>query len=133
MFLKLFLLFVGVPLIEIAILIKMGTVIGFWQTILIQIITGAAGAFLAKLQGMLVWYNIARELQNGRMPAEQLIDGILIFVAGIVLLTPGLLTDAFGFLILIPYTRYWFKRWLRNKFDEVMRSPNAKVTLFFGK
>ena len=77
MFGKLLFLFIMVPLIEIAILIRMGEAIGFWPTILIQVITGFVGATLARLQGFLVWTGIQRELAAGRVPAEKMVDGPL--------------------------------------------------------
>ncbi len=125
-------LFIGIPLIEISLLVKMGEVIGFWPTIFIQIGTGALGATLARLQGWLIWNRVAQEIQAGHLPAEQLVDGILIFAAGLVLLTPGLLTDAVGFLVLFPLTRHLFKVWLRKKFNRMAQSRDSHVTMLFG-
>jgi UPF0716 protein FxsA len=128
MFLKLLILFIGIPLIEIAILVKIGTLIGFWMTMLIA--TGILGAILARVQGFLVLTRIRNEIQMGNMPAEELIDGFLILIGGIVLLTPGLLTDLFGFLILIPWSRKVFKKWFVKKFREWVRFNNTRTTLF---
>lgn len=119
MFIKLVLLFLALPFIEIAILVHLGSQIGFWPTILIQIGTGVVGASLARWQGFWIWRKIQLELANGVMPADNMIEGLLILAAGIVLLTPGLLTDALGFLVLIPWTRRWIKRWLQNKMDKM--------------
>jgi len=118
MFVKLLLIFIAIPFIEVLILIKLWQVLGAIGTILIQVGTALVGATLARLQGLFVWKKIQTELSQGRMPREELVDGILIFVAGVVLITPGLLTDTLGLLILFPFTRYWFKRWLRRKFDK---------------
>ncbi|MDA2919564.1 FxsA family protein [Desulfobacterota bacterium AH_259_B03_O07] len=128
MFLKLLILFIGVPLLEIAILVKIGTFIGFWPTMLIVIVTGILGATLARIEGFIVLNKIRNELQLGKIPAEELIDGFLILVGGIVLLTPGLLTDLLGFLILIPWSRNIFKKWLGKKSKEWVRSGTSKVT-----
>lgn len=116
MFARLLFAFIVIPLAEIAILVKLGTMIGFWPTIFLQIGTGFLGAFLAKLQGLLVWRKIALELQSGRVPTEDMLNALLILVAGIVLLTPGLLTDLAGFALLVPLTRNTFKEWLKRQF-----------------
>lgn len=115
---RLLFLFIAIPLIEITLLIKMGDAIGFWPTILIQVGTGILGAALARLQGLFVWNKIAREMQSGRIPTEDMINGLLIFAAGVVLMTPGLLTDAAGFALLIPFTRNIFKAWARRQFEK---------------
>jgi len=69
-------------------------------------------------------------LRQGLMPAEELIDAVIIFIAGIVLITPGLITDIFGLLLLWPYTRNKFKRMLRKKFDKMQLQGNINVTRF---
>ncbi len=117
---KLLFLFIAIPIIEITLLIKMGDAIGFWPTIFIQIATGIVGASLARLQGMIVWNKIAMEMQAGRIPTQDMINGLLIFAAGIVLMTPGLLTDVAGFALLIPFTRNIFKDWLKRQFENRM-------------
>jgi UPF0716 protein FxsA len=105
MFLRLLLLFTVVPLIELFLLVKLGTVIGIGPTVLIVISTGVLGAFLARRQGLGVLRRISQDLNEGRLPANALIDGLLILIAGAVLLTPGLITDALGFLLLVPQGR----------------------------
>lgn len=133
MFLRLLILFIVIPIIEIAILVKIGTLIGFWPTMLIVIATGILGATLARIQGFLVLNRIRTELQMGRMPAEELIDGLLILVGGILLLTPGLLTDLIGFLMLIQWSRKLFKKWLGKKFRQWVRSRNTRITYVHGE
>ncbi len=128
MFGKLFLLFVLVPAAEIYLLVKIGSVIGPFATILLVILTALAGAHLARLQGMSTMLRIRENLDQGFTPAEELLDGVLIFLAGMVLLTPGFLTDIAGLLILLPTTRNMFKRWLRKKFDEWRQNPNVHIT-----
>ncbi len=127
---KLLILFIGVPLIEIAILVKLGTLIGFWPTIFIVIGTGIIGASIAKAQGFAVWRRIQNELQSGNVPAGEMIDGVLILIGGILLLTPGLLTDLSGFLLLIPLSRSWFKQWLGKKFRGMARRGETKIIYF---
>ena len=118
MLLKLFLAFTIIPVLEIYILIKLGTYLGALNTVIIVILTGILGAYLARLEGLQTMTKVREALGRGEMPAESMLDALLILVAGIVLLTPGLLTDIAGLLMLIPQTRLLFKRWLRKKFDE---------------
>lgn len=128
MFGKLFLLFALVPVAEIYVLVSVGGVIGVFPTIALVLLTALAGAHLARLQGMSVMQRIRENLDQGFMPAEELLDALLIFLAGMALLTPGFLTDLCGLLILLPATRNVFKRWLRKKFDEWRQSPNVHIT-----
>jgi UPF0716 protein FxsA len=105
MFLRLLLLFTLVPLVELYLLIEIGGAIGVAPTIAIVIVTGVIGAALARWQGLGVLRRLQDDLAAGRSPTDALIDGLLIFVAGAVLLTPGLITDALGFLLLVPAGR----------------------------
>jgi len=105
MFLRLLLLFTIVPLVELFLLVKLGTVVGVGPTIALVLFTGILGAWLARQQGLDVLRRVNEDLSQGRMPTEALMDGVLILIAGAVLLTPGLLTDALGFVLLIPRTR----------------------------
>ncbi len=117
MFARLLLLFTVVPLIELYLLIEVGTVIGAPSTILLVLGTGALGAILARLEGLRTLRQIQRNLAQGIVPAEEMLDGVIILAAGLLLITPGILTDAFGFLLLVPVTRNAFKRRLRRRFD----------------
>jgi UPF0716 protein FxsA len=126
MFLKLFLAFTLVPFIEIYLLIKIGGQVGAFNTILIVILTGLLGASLARLEGLKTMTKVRDSLNRGDLPAEEMLDAMLIFVAGVVLLTPGLITDLAGLALLVPKARYWFKRWLRKKFDEWLKKTNGR-------
>lgn len=128
MFGKLFLLFVLVPVAEIYLLVTVGSSIGAFPTVALVILTALAGAHLARMQGLSTMMRIRENLDQGFMPAEELLDGVLIFLAGMVLLTPGFLTDIAGLLILLPVTRNIFKQWLRKKFDEWRQNPNVHIT-----
>lgn len=128
MFGKLFLLFVLVPVAEIYVLVTVGSSIGAFPTVALVILTALAGAHLARMQGLSTMMRIRENLDQGFMPAEELLDGVLIFLAGMVLLTPGFLTDIAGLLILLPVTRNLFKQWLRKKFDEWRQNPNIHIT-----
>jgi UPF0716 protein FxsA len=110
MFLRLLLLFTIVPLVELFLLIKIGGVIGVVPTIAIVVGTGVLGASLARWQGLAVLSRIQDEMAAGRLPTDALIDGLLVLVAAAMLLTPGLLTDTTGFLLLVPGTRATVRR-----------------------
>jgi UPF0716 protein FxsA len=127
--LKLFLAFTIIPFLEIYLLIEIGSYIGAFNTLLIVILTGFLGALLARYQGLKTMLKVRESLTHGEMPAEHLLDALLILLAGIVLLTPGFLTDLAGFIILIPTTRFHFKRWLRKKFDNLITTKQVNVTL----
>jgi len=105
MFLRLLLLFTIVPLIELYLLITIGGVIGVVPTIAIVLGTGILGAWLARWQGLAVLRRVNEEMAAGRLPTDALIDGLLVLVAAAVLLTPGLLTDTAGFVLLVPASR----------------------------
>ena len=130
MLVRLILLFTVIPLIELAILIKLGTIIGLGKTLLIVILTGITGAILAKMQGIQILYKIRNEINRGTVPAKYLFDGFLIFVAGVLLITPGLLTDIIGFLILIPYTRNALKSWLTRIIQDKIEKGEFRISFF---
>ena len=130
MLLKLFLCFTLIPMIELYLLIKVGTVIGGFNTILLVILSGFAGAWLARMEGMHTMFKVRQALNQGIMPGEELIDAFIILIAGIVLITPGLLTDTFGILLLWPVTRKRFKQFLRRKFDEMQARGDIHINRF---
>lgn len=103
-------LFVTVPLAELALLIWVGARIGTLTTIAIVILTGILGATLARLQGVAAWRRFQERTARGELPQGDLIDGLLILIAGAVLLTPGLITDAAGFALLVPPVRAAIRR-----------------------
>jgi UPF0716 protein FxsA len=114
MLFKLFLLFTVVPFIELALLIKIGTIIGLFETILIIVITGMAGALMVRSAGIECLFRIQKNMDSGIIPTEDLFSGVLILVAGAFLLTPGLITDAAGFILLIPVSRDLVKKFLKK-------------------
>ena len=117
MLLKLFLAFTIIPIIEIYLLIEIGSMFGALTAVTLVILTGFLGAFLARMQGLQTLYRIQKSLREGRMPSGELLDALLIVIAGLVLLTPGFLTDSVGFLLLIPATRNSIKYWLRRQIE----------------
>lgn len=124
---RLILLFTVVPLVELYILIKIGGHIGGFNTILLVVITAMLGAWLARLEGLRTLRQIQLSLSQGQVPAEELIDGALILAGGVLLLTPGVLTDIFALFLLVPITRTAFKRWLRRRFDRMVASGNIRL------
>lgn len=103
-----------VPALEIGLLILSGNTLGILPTILLIILTGVLGAWLAKKEGLQVLRLAQLQMQRGEMPGEAILDGICILVGGVVLLTPGFITDALGFVLLIPVTRGVAKIGLRK-------------------
>ena len=128
MLLGLFFLFTLVPLLELYLLIRLGTSIGGVETIAIVIGTGVAGGLLAKSQGLAVLDRMRTELNQGRLPAESLLDGLLILIAGAMLVTPGLLTDGLGLLLLIPWSRKAIKSWLKRKMQEKISEGEIHIS-----
>ena len=118
----LFLLFTVLPILELIVIIKVGAKIGALNTVLILLATGAIGAFLARLQGFLVLRKVQDNLNNGIMPSSELLDGFMIFAGGVLLLTPGFITDIFGILLLIPITRSIIKFLLKRKLQAVLKN-----------
>ncbi len=105
MLLRLFLLFTIVPVVELALLVQVGGLLGLGPTLLLVMGTGFAGAWLARREGLRAWLAVRDELQGGALPGESLVHALLILVAGIVLITPGVITDIAGILLLIPPVR----------------------------
>jgi UPF0716 protein FxsA len=130
MFVKLFLCFTLIPIVELYLLIKIGTVIGGLNTILIVILSGVLGAWLARLEGLNTLTRLRINMQQGLMPAEELLDAVIIFIAGIMLITPGFMTDTAGLLLLWPFTRNKFKQIMRKKFDEMALKGQINITRY---
>ena len=111
------LLFLVVPFAELAVLIQVGDWLGVADTILLLIVISVAGAWLAKRAGISVLVRIRQQLQMGRVPAAELVDGLLVLFAGALLLTPGFLTDLVALLLLLPPVRATVRRVLRKRFE----------------
>jgi len=108
----LFLIFLVIPLVEIFVLIQVGQVVGPWWTILLLVADSIFGGWLIRREGGRAWRALGSALGSGRMPARELADGALILVGGALMLTPGFVTDAFGILMILPFTRPFFRRLL---------------------
>ena len=122
-------LFIFVPIIELAILIQVGQYIGTFYTILLVIVTGVVGAFLAKMEGLRVWRQLQNDLRQFKMPTDRLIDGVLILIGGVLLLTPGLMADVFGLLLVIPFTRFGVRQYLKKRFAKKTKEKIKVIDL----
>jgi UPF0716 protein FxsA len=127
---RLALLFVGLPLLELFVLVQMGRLVGLWPTIGLVVLTGFAGAALARLEGLRTLWKIRGELARGRLPGHALFDGLAILVGGALLLTPGILTDLLGFSFLLPPTRKLLLGRIRRSLESRLKSGAIQVTHF---
>jgi len=125
-------MFILIPILEFTLLIEIGRRLGTINTLLLIFGTGILGAYLARLEGFRILYRIQRDISSGTIPSEQILDGVLVLIAGLVLITPGLLTDIAGLLLLFPPTRYPIKRFIWNFILRRVRNrlsgPNMRIT-----
>jgi len=117
---SLLLLFVIVPLVELAVILQVGSAIGTWPTIGILVVDSLVGAVLMRTQGRAAWQRFAEAARAGRPPAREAIDGALIIGGGALLLTPGFVTDFLGVLLLLPPTRALIRRTLARRLTHRM-------------
>lgn len=127
MLFRLILLFTIIPLVELALLIELGQYIGVMNTIVVVLLTGIAGAALARSQGFGILNRIRIELSQGQLPSDSLIDGLLVLAGALLLLTPGLMTDALGFALLFPFTRLFFRNYLKKYFRRKIKTDEIHV------
>lgn len=105
MFARLFLVFTSVSLLEIYVLVKVGGILGAWPTVLLVIITALVGSALVRSQGFQLVRQLQARMAAGEMPGQQLVEGILLIISGVLLVTPGFVTDFCGLLLLQPRIR----------------------------
>lgn len=127
---RLALLFVVVPIVELALLIKLGQWVGFWPTLALVVTTGIAGAALARAEGLRTLMAFRRETAEGRLPGQPLLDGLAVLVGGAFLLTPGLLTDVAGFALLLPPSRRWIQGRARGWIEGRVRSGEIRFQVW---
>ena len=123
MLFRLFLLFALIPVIELALLVEVGGRIGEAPTIAVVLGTGAAGAWLARSQGLRALQRLQEAVRTAQFPGEEIFDGILILAGGLLLLTPGFLTDILGFCALVPGSRYLLKTLVKSRVRGRMQNP----------
>jgi len=126
-FIKLLAIFIFVPLMEIYLLIEAGRLIGVAPTISLILLTGIAGAWLARSQGIGILRRIQQETAGGHMPAANLVDGALVLIGGLLLLTPGFFTDLLGFSFLVPQTRGLWRQAIRTWLEKQIRQGTVTI------
>lgn len=110
----LMLLFIVVPLLELAVIIRVGAVLGVIETLMLLLVISVVGAWLAKREGLGVYRRFRQQISEGRVPGAEIVDGVLVICAAALLLTPGFLTDAVALLLLVPPVRASVRGWLRR-------------------
>ena len=127
MFIKLLICFTFIPILELYVLIEAGRMIGLAQTILLIFLTGVAGAWLARSQGLEIVRKIQEDTQRGEMPAATLLDGALVLTGGLLLLTPGFCTDLFGFSLIAPFSRPLWRQFLAAWLQKQIQQGTIKI------
>jgi UPF0716 protein FxsA len=119
---KLFLLFAALPLVDLWLLLRIGDALGFWSAVALVVATGALGAWLARAEGARVLEGWRRALSEGRLPEEGVLSGALVLAGGLLLVTPGVVTDVLGLALLFPPSRRIvaaaLRRWLSRRIAE---------------
>ncbi|MFP5114505.1 FxsA family protein [Bacillaceae bacterium C204] len=123
----LFLLIILIPALDIGVLLFSGKAIGVWPTIALILLTGIIGAYLAKREGLQTIRRVQEQLSYGQLPGDALLDGICILIGGILLLTPGFITDVTGFLFLFPPTRKPIKYLIIKMWQRRIKKGNIKI------
>lgn len=126
---RLFLAFTLIPVLELMLLVRLGGQIGLFPTLGICILTGVVGASLARSQGLSVLRRMQETSARGELPARELVDGVMILVAGVVLLTPGFLTDAVGILLLLPPVRALIRHVLAKRMTVALNRGSWHATV----
>ena len=114
-------LFLIMPVVELALLVQVDKLIGFWPTVGLILFTGLLGGYLAKREGLAVWSRLNQRMGSGNIPDKEIIDGVIILCAGALLITPGVLTDVIGFLGLIPVSRAVIRKIILKRVEKAMK------------
>lgn len=124
---------IGIPLVELILLIVLGNALGFWPTILVLLVMGIIGSALAKMEGGRVWREWREALAEGRTPEAGVLDGLLVLVAGILMITPGVLTDVMGLALMIRPVRRRVAAFVRTRLERAMDNGTLQVSVMgFG-
>lgn len=123
----LFLLIILIPAVDIGVLLLSGKAIGVWPTIVLILLTGIIGAYLAKREGLQTIRRAQEQLSYGEIPGEAVLDGICILIGGTLLLTPGFITDVTGFLFLFPLSRRPIKYFILKAWRRKINKGNIKI------
>jgi UPF0716 protein FxsA len=123
-------LFIGVPLLDTVTLVFVGRFLGFWETVALVILSGVVGAQLARQQGFAVLRSLQADLAAGRVPAQSVMDCVLILIAGGMMIAPGFLTDIAAILLLLPPVRAPIKRWARRRIERMIRERTVRLGMY---
>ena len=129
---RLALIFVAVPLLELFLLIRLGGAIGLFPTLSLCVLTGVAGAWLARREGLRALWSFQQRLARGGVPGRALMDGLCVLLGGALLLTPGLLTDVVGFSLLLPPSRRWIQKRIQSRIERQLTDGSLRVTTIGG-
>ncbi len=127
---RLFALFILLPAVELALLVQVDKLIGFWPTIGLILATGFIGSLLARREGLSVWRRLNQRMAEGGLPGNELLDGVIILLAGALLITPGVLTDVIGFLGLLPPSRALIRKIAMKRIKRAVNRGSISVTGF---
>jgi UPF0716 protein FxsA len=128
MLLKLFLLFTVLPSVELWLLFQVKEQLGLFETIWLVVVTGIIGASMAKNQGLMVLQELQERSKQGMPPTQTLLEGILVLIGGVLLVTPGIFTDAFGFSLIIPWTRRIWAPLVQSWFSSRFKAQASTVS-----
>lgn len=131
MMMKYLVLLMALPVIEITVLLLSGHLIGVWFTLVLVVIAGAVGVWLAKRQGLDIWRKAQEQMSYGSVPGNEIIDGMCILIGGVFLVIPGLISDFIAMIFLLPFTRKWLKPFVMNLI--MNRMNRGKVTVIQHK
>ena len=129
---RIFALFLIMPVVELALLVQVDKLIGFWPTVGLILFTGLLGGYLAKREGLSVWRRFNARMAEAGIPGKEVLDGVIILVAGALLITPGVVTDVIGFLGLIPPTRAVIRKIIQKRIDKAMKRGAITMVGFDG-
>ncbi|TWU07989.1 FxsA family protein [Stieleria varia] len=129
MFLRLLAAFILIPLVELYLLLQLASLTNAGTTFLLVIVTGIIGTMLAKREGVMAWHKFQQALAEGRAPSKEIQDGLMIVFAAALLLTPGLLTDAVGFMLLFPPGRAFVRKFILGKYLQGMKVKFTSVDM----
>jgi len=129
MFLKLLFVFVGISLLELVVILRVGQVVGIWYTVLLLVLTSLIGVLLAKYQGFLTIRQMQSSLAYGQMPGDAMLDGILVLVGGVLLFIPGFITDILGFLCLLPITKNIIREYIKKLIRYYLATGQMRIIL----
>lgn len=132
MFPILLFMFIVVPIVEIALFIQVGGFLGLWPTMGLVLVTAVVGASLVRSQGIATLMSVQGRLQKGELPAQQIVEGVMLAVSGVLLLTPGFMTDAMGMAVLLPGPRAWLAKQLMSRVKVQGMSSGAGFSAGFG-